>query len=91
MDGFIVVSVLWIFVSIMVGFVARSRGRNGVGWFFISILLTPGLATLLLLLVFPRLRTQQSSKSNDADLRKDISLGQGATRHSSAAHPDEER
>jgi ABC-type transport system involved in cytochrome c biogenesis permease subunit len=69
-----VILIVWVVVSIIVGIAAGSRGRNGVGWFFVSILLSPVLA-LLLLLVFPPLKAQESLKSNDAELRKNIKLG----------------
>ena len=71
--GELVILIVWVIVSIIVGIAANARGRNGVGWFFVSILLSPVLA-LLLLLVFPPLKAQESLEFNDAELRKNIKL-----------------
>lgn len=43
--------VVWIMVSVVVGVVARSRGRSGIGFFFVSFLLSPILALIVLLLI----------------------------------------
>jgi hypothetical protein len=48
---------VWLVISFIVGVAAQRRGRSGSGWFFVSFLLSPILA-LLLLLVFPSLRDQ---------------------------------
>src|SRR5258708_2899376 len=39
----------WLALSIIVGVAANTRGRNPVGWFFLSILFSPLLAGLLVL------------------------------------------
>jgi hypothetical protein len=46
--------VVWIIVSILVGVAASHRGRDGVGWFGVSVLVSPLVAPLLLL-VLPNL------------------------------------
>jgi hypothetical protein len=40
--------VIWIVVAIVGAIVANSKGRSGVGWFFLCLVLTP-LAVLVLL------------------------------------------
>ena len=35
------VFILWLGVSILVGFIASGKGRSGFGWFVISVLLSP--------------------------------------------------
>src|SRR5262245_22211397 len=41
---------VWFFLSIIVGVVAHSRrGRDGTGWFLLSLLISPLLAGLLVL------------------------------------------
>lgn len=40
--------VLWILVSVLVGFVASAKGRSAVGWFFISLMFSPLIALLAL-------------------------------------------
>jgi len=54
--------ILWIVLSIVIGVAATARGRNGIGWFFISIFLSPIIAVLLLL-VFPNLKQEALLRS----------------------------
>ncbi|MEZ9862479.1 hypothetical protein [Vibrio breoganii] len=42
--------ILWVILSIVVGFIASGRGRSGFGYFFLSLIITP-LLTLVILLV----------------------------------------
>jgi hypothetical protein len=42
--------VFWIFLSILVGAFASSKKRSGVGWFFLSLIISP-LITFIILLV----------------------------------------
>lgn len=65
---------IWLIVSIVVGIAANSRGRNGFAWFLVSVLLSPILA-LLFLLVFPPLTEERDLKFDDAELRKNIRRG----------------
>jgi hypothetical protein len=58
MDFFIA----WIVVAIIVGVVASSRGRSGVGWFVLAFVISPFIAGLLLL-VLPRRNTNRSVAS----------------------------
>jgi hypothetical protein len=58
MDFFIA----WIVVAIIVGVVAGSRGRSGVGWFVLAFVISPFIAGLLLL-VLPRRNTNRSVAS----------------------------
>jgi len=44
--------VVWFVLAIATGFAAQSRGRDGVGWFLLAILISPPLA-LILLIAFP--------------------------------------
>ena len=44
--------VLWIILAVFIGAAASARGRSGIGWGLVSLLLSPILAGLLLLL-FP--------------------------------------
>lgn len=43
--------VLGLFISLLVGIAANSRGRSFVGWTLLSVLITPILALLLLLVL----------------------------------------
>jgi hypothetical protein len=42
---------VWIIISIVVGAVAKSRGRSGIGFFFFALVLSPILALIVLLLI----------------------------------------
>ena len=48
MDGLVVG---WLIFAIVVGVGADSRGRSGIGWFFLSVLISPLLAFVLLVLL----------------------------------------
>jgi hypothetical protein len=41
--------ILWLGFSVAVGLAANSRGRDGVGWFFVAALLSPLIAGLFVL------------------------------------------
>jgi hypothetical protein len=45
--------IFWLLASAVIGVGANSRGRSGVGWFFMSILISPLLAVILLFLMPP--------------------------------------
>ncbi len=49
--------VLWLLFSLVVGVAAGSRGRSGVGWFALSLIITP-LFGLILVLVLPNKRAK---------------------------------
>jgi hypothetical protein len=40
----------WVFLSILVGVFASSKKRSGIGWFFLSLIISP-LITFIILLV----------------------------------------
>jgi ABC-type sulfate transport system permease component len=48
----VVVVVVYLIISIAVGSAAKARGRDGFGWFLLSLIVSPILA-LLLLIAFP--------------------------------------
>jgi hypothetical protein len=45
--------IFWILLSILIGVFASSKKRNGVGWFFISFLISPLIAFIILLVIGP--------------------------------------
>jgi hypothetical protein len=45
----------WLIGSTIIAIAAKSRGRNGFGWFFVALLISPVLSGILLF-VLPRLR-----------------------------------
>ena len=44
----------WVFLSILVGIFAGSKSRSKFGWFFISLLISPLIAFIILLVAGPR-------------------------------------
>lgn len=48
---------LWIVSAVVVGVVASCRGRDGFLWLTLSLLLSPVVVVVLLLLPVPRVRT----------------------------------
>lgn len=44
----------WLLFSIIVGVAASSRGRSGFGWFLLSMIISP-ILSLILVLVLPRI------------------------------------
>ena len=42
--------VLWLAVSILIGTLASGKGRSAVGWFFLSIFLSPIVGGIALLI-----------------------------------------
>ena len=47
----------WIFLSILVGVFAFSRQRNGLGWFFLSVVISPLIAFIIILVLGPAAST----------------------------------
>ena len=39
----------WLMFAIVVGIIANSRNRSGIGWFFLSVLITPILGLILVM------------------------------------------
>jgi hypothetical protein len=50
----------WLIFAVVVAIGAAARGRSGVGWFFLSVLISPLLSVLLLLLL-PKLNAPTAS------------------------------
>ena len=59
----------WLALSIIVGIAANTRGRNPVSWFFLSVLLSPVIAGLLLLALPGK---GLNFAANDAELWRNI-------------------
>jgi hypothetical protein len=55
------IAFLWFAFALVVGVAAGSRGRNGVGWFVLSLFISP-LIGLLLVLVMPSQQPDNEQK-----------------------------
>lgn len=42
-------ALVWLILAVLVGIAASRRGRSGIGWFFLSAMISPLLAGLLML------------------------------------------
>ena len=76
--------ILWTILCFVVGGLANARGRSGVGFFFLSVVLSP-LIGLLILLVAGKsgdLRTQEveAEERLRADVRRQIEAEERARR-----------
>lgn len=43
------VFIFWVLFSVAVGVLAKNRGRSGIGWFFLSVLISPLLGLIFCL------------------------------------------
>lgn len=50
-ESIIFTFILWILLSITVSYGARNRRRDGTGWFFLALLLSPVLAGFMLIVL----------------------------------------
>jgi hypothetical protein len=81
----IIVAVCWFALAIVVGVAAGGRGRSGVGWFALALILSPLIAGLLLLIPTD-MRTRELPKEitdanagsiDDRELMQNVKRGAG--------------
>lgn len=58
----------WLLFSVLVALLAVKRGRNGLGWFVISVLLSPLFAALLML-IMPNLASDSAVPNPQTHVR----------------------
>lgn len=68
--------IVYLILSLVIGSAASQRGRNAFGWFLLSMLTTPLLAGVFLLL-FPSLRdpTIEATAVSDEELQRALKKG----------------
>ena len=66
---------VWIVLAIIVGVVANSCGRSGVGWFLLSSLLLSPLLGLILVLCLTNVRKQMLEKARHDELLRALGGG----------------
>lgn len=52
-DGYVEILIVWLIVAALVGWFAASRGRSGLVWFLLALVLSPLLVGIVLLIVGP--------------------------------------
>ena len=62
------IAFFWILFSVVIAIGAGSRGRSGIGWFFLSLIFSPLLA-LILLLLLPSLRQDASAPTPETHVK----------------------
>ncbi|MBZ5536375.1 MAG: hypothetical protein LAO31_10505 [Acidobacteriia bacterium] len=60
----------WIMFSIGVAVIANNKGRSGVGWFFLSLLISPLLAGIFALIASPIAQNVELNKIASGDMKK---------------------
>ena len=60
------IALFWVVFAVVVGVIASSRGRSGLGWFLISVFVSPLLGVILVL----ALGTPKSDPSQDVEQKK---------------------
>ncbi|WP_418641483.1 hypothetical protein ACNUDM_08345 [Vibrio chaetopteri] len=63
------VVILWLIFSALVGSVAASKGRSGIGFFFISLVVSPLIGLIIALVIDPN-QAQVEQKSLQAGANK---------------------
>ncbi|MFB9214431.1 zinc ribbon domain-containing protein [Vibrio sinaloensis] len=51
------VVILWLVFSVIVASVASSKGRSGIGFFFVSLILSPLIGLIIVLVIQPNQET----------------------------------
>lgn len=54
---------IWILLSICVGFFASNKGRSGVGYFFVSLLISPLIGGIIVLILSEVKSTAEEEKA----------------------------
>ncbi len=79
----LVAIVIWFVLALIIGVAAARRGRSGLGWVFLSLMLSPLFAAIVLALLPDRrygdalsqLSVYQAAAAADPDNRRDHALG----------------
>lgn len=61
---------IWIIFCILVGFYAESKGRSGIGYFFIAALLSPLIGIIIAVLSSPNKEKVERKQIESGDIRK---------------------
>jgi len=77
--GFVIL--VWLAFSIFVGMRAKARGRFGLGWFLLSLLVSPPLAALALLLLPDKSNPMDESATSQGDRVECLKCGELISRN----------
>lgn len=64
------VFIFWIILAILVGVFASSKGRSGIGFFLIALILSPLIGFIIALVVSPIREKAEAKAINSGDMKK---------------------
>lgn len=62
--------VLWFFLAILIGIIANGRGRSGFGYFLLSLILSPLIGGLILLISGTDQKALEAKAASSGELKK---------------------
>lgn len=62
--------ILWFIFAILVGIYANSKGRSGVGFFFLSVILSPLIGLIIALIAKPNIQKVEQSAIASGESKK---------------------
>ena len=62
--------VFWIGLAALVGFYASSRGRSGIGWFLLALLISPLIAFVIVAVVPPNSERVEARELSEGTRKK---------------------
>lgn len=62
--------IFWLVFAILVGVFASSKGRSGVGFFFLAVLLSPLIAFIIALIVRPIRANTEAKAMESGEFKK---------------------
>lgn len=65
-----IIFLFWVLFAVLVGVFAAHKGRSGIGFFFLAVLLSPLVAFIIALVVKPNRESLEESAIDSGDMRK---------------------
>ena len=66
--------IFWLFLSIIVGVYASQKGRSGIGYFFLSALLSPVIGFIIVLVIGPPKTTLKTCPKCAETVKREASV-----------------
>lgn len=65
-----IIVIFWLILAILVGVFAGSKGRTGVGLFFLSLLFSPLIGFIIALVVSPKTKVTEANALKSGEMKK---------------------
>ncbi len=62
--------IFWLAFSIIPAVIANNKGRSGIGFFFLSVLLSPIIGLIAALVAKPNIRAVETMQINKGEMKK---------------------